>query len=373
MKNKKLNLKNYLYNFVVVLFVAALFVQITPAVAASSAVVALATGTALSYVQMPSAAFMAIQVEIWQNHIEEEIFKDNSFLRLSHNADDYVINSKAVHIPQSGGSGTVVKNRTSLPATVRKRTDSDVIYLLDEFTTDPVLIPHADTKELSYDKRASVLGEDRDKIVESVAEETIYNWLKSPVYGTYGATTLPAGNVLPTTGASVAATAPSATGTRKAATRTDLQSMQTFFRQQKRWFEGKMHCMLPPTMLAELFPADDIVTATYMQNVTEAERRQGVIMKAYGWNIMVRSSVARLQTDGTILAPGAAGTTTDNEAALFWYQDAVEFAFGGVEAFENLKDPQYYGDIYSFLVRAGSRARRVGYEGIALLQQAPTA
>lgn len=368
----KFNFKNYLLNFVVVLFVAALFAPITPTVVAASAGVAFATGTALSFIDSKEMAFMAIQVEIWQNHIEEEIFKDNTFLRFSHNADDYVINSKAVHIPQSGGSGNVVKNRTTLPATVRKRTDTDVIYLLDEFTTDPVLIPHADTKELSYDKRASVLGEDRDKLVESIAEETIYNWLKSPVYGTYGATTLPAANVLPTTGAAVPATAPSATGTRKAATRTDLQTMQTFFRQNKRWFEGKMYCLLPPTMLAELFPADDIVTATYMQNVTENERRNGVIMKAHGWNIMSRSTVARLQTDGTIIAPGGAGAATDNEAALFWYSDAVEFAFGGVEAFENLKDPQFYGDIYSFLARAGSRARRVGYEGIALLEQAPT-
>ena len=65
-------------------------------------------------------------------------------------------------------------------------------------------------------------------------------------------------------------------------------------------------------------------------------------------------------------------TTTDNEAAMFWYKDAVEFAFGGVEAFEKIGDPQFYGDVYSFLARTGSRARRVGYEGIALLQQAPS-
>lgn len=366
----KFNLKNFLYNFVVVLLVAALFTEVTPMVAVGAATTAMVTGTALSFVKLPKAAFMAIQVEIWQNHIEQEIFKDNQFLRHSHNADDYVINSKAVHIPQSGGSGNVVKNRTSLPATVRKRTDTDVIYLLDEFTTDPVLIPHADTKELSYDKRNSVLGEDRDKLVESIAEETIYNWLKSPVYGTYGATTLPVGNVLSTTGGDVVATAPSATGNRKAATLTDLQRMQTFFRQNKRWFEGKMYCLLPPTMLAEIFPADSVITATYMQNVTEAERRSGIMFKAQGWNIMSRSTVGRLQNDGTIIAPGGAGAATDDEAALFWYTGAVEFAFGGVEAFEKLKDPQFYGDVYSFLARTGSRARRVGYEGIALLKQA---
>jgi hypothetical protein len=315
----------------------------------------------------------AIQVEIWQNHIEEEIFKDNSFLRLSHNADDNVINSRVVHIPQSGGSGAVVKNRTVVPANVRKRTDVDIVYALDEFTTDPIYIPHADTVELSYDKRNSALGEDRDKLVQTIAEWTIYNWLASPTVGAYASSALPAGNILSTAGADVAASAPGATGDRLAATRTDLQRMQTKFIQANRWFEGRMNALIPPAMLAQMFPADDIVTATYMQNVTEAERRSGMVMKAYGWNIYTRSTVAVVQADNSIAAPGEAANATDHEAALFWYNDAVEFAMGGVEAFEKLRDPQFYGDVYSFLARTGSRARRQNYEGIALLKQAPSA
>jgi hypothetical protein len=373
MKNRKFNLKNYLFNFIVVLFVAALFMPMTPAVAAGSAAVALVSGTALSAVPTQAASFMAIQVEIWQKHIEEELFKDNTFLRFSHNADQNVINSKAVHIPQSGGSGSVVKNRTTLPATIRKRTDTDVIYLLDEFTTDPVVIPDADTHELSYDKRNSVLGEDRDKLVETVADETIYNWLKSPVWNAYGATSLPAGSILPTTGGAVLGTAPSATGNRKAATLKDLQSVKTFLKLQKRWFEGKMYGMLTPAMEAELFPADSVITATYMQSVTEAERREGIMYKVQGFKLMTRSSVTRVQTDGTIIPVDAVGAATDDEAAIFWYKDAVEFAFGGVKAFEQLKDPTMFGDVYSFLARTGSRARRKNYEGIALLRQVASA
>ena len=365
----KLNLKNLLYNALVVFLIAIVFFEPSVEVAAGSLATGFVTGSILSFVNMPSMAFMAIQTQIWQNHIEQEIFKDNTFLRMSHNADDNVVNNRAVHIPQSGGSGNVVKNRTSVPANVRKRNDTDVIYLLDEFTTDPVYIPNADTKELSYDKRASALGEDRDKLVEVIAEETIYNWLNSPVFESYGATSLPTGNVLKTTGGVVAASAPAATGNRKAATITDLQRMQTFFRQKKRWFNGQMYCLLSPADLATMFPADSVITATYMQNVTEQERREGVIMKVQGWNVMTRNSVAIVAANGTIKAPGAVGATDDDEASLFWYKDAVEFAFGGVEAFENEKDPQYYGDIYSFLARSGGRARRAGYEGIALLKQ----
>lgn len=363
---------NLLYNALIIFVVAALFFGATPMVAGASIAAGAITGTAMSFVDT-GLAFMAIQKEIWQNHIEQEIFKDNSFLRMSHNADANVIGSRAVHIPQSGGSGNVVKNRSSLPATVRKRTDTDIIYLLDEYTTDPVVIPHADTQELSYDKRNSVLSEDRDKLVETVAEETIQNWLKSPVYGAYGATSLPAGNLLTATGADVPASAPSATGTRKGMSLNDLQRMQTYFRTKKRWYNGQMYALLTPTDLATCFPADSVVTATYMQNVTEEERRMGVILKAQGWNIMSRSTVASVTAAGALNAPGAVGAATDDEASLFWYKDAVEYAFGGVVAFEQPGAPEYYGDLYSFLVRSGGRARRADYAGIALLRQGKTA
>ena len=373
MKNLKFNLKGYFYNIVALLFVAALFTPITPAVAAGSGLVAFATGTVLSFVPELPALFMAIQVEIWQNHIEEELFKDNAFLRYSFNADANVINSKAVHIPQSGGSGNVVKNRTSLPATIRKRTDTDVIYLLDEYTTDPVLIPNADTHELSYEKRSSVLGEDQAKLMQAVADETIYNWLHSPVYGTYGASTFPATSILLTSGDSVVASAEGATGTRKGLTEADLQRAKTFLKKQKRWVNGQMYGMITATMEAELFPANNIVTTTAMASVTEEERREGVMYKLQGFNLIVRTDVTRMNAADAILAPEAVGSTTDDEVAMFWYKDAVEFALGGVKAFENLSDPTMYGDVYSFLLRSGGRARRAAYEGIVLLRQAPTA
>lgn len=334
----------------------------------------LAAGAVMPYLskELPKqAALMAITVEIWQNHIEEEIFKDNTFMRKSFNADEYVVGGKIVHIPQSGGSGNVVKNRTTVPATVRKRTDTDIVYVVDEFTTDPVLIPDADTKELSYDKRNSVLGEDRDKLVNVVAEEVLWNWTHSPAVGTYGASALPAGNYLATTGAAVPASAPSATGYRAAATLVDLQRMRTKLKNKNRWFEGKMYCLITPQMEAEMFPADSMITATYMGQVTEKERREGIMYKAQGWNIMTRSSVLRYDiSDAGLVAPGEVGAADHSEAALFWYDGAVELAFAGVEAFFKLRDPQFYGDVYSFLTRMGSRARRADYAGVEVLYQA---
>jgi hypothetical protein len=266
----------------------------------------------------------------------------------------------------------VVKNRAFGQAAVRQRIDTDIIYLIDEWTTDPVTIRHRDEVELSYDKRNDVLGEDRDALVQAVAEECLWYWTNSPVYNAYGATTLPAGHKFPTTGAAQPATIGGATGLRKKASRNDLQKLQIYFRTIDRWFDGKMHIMLPPSMLLDMYPADSIITVTLMANVTEEERRMGILMKDQGFNIYSRSSVMRTDEDGVLLAPGEASGADTCEAAIAWYEQAVEFAFGKVEAFERLKDPQWYGDITSFLVRSGGRAVRDDYKGVALLYQAVT-
>jgi hypothetical protein len=373
MKNKKFSI----INFVILALAYALLASaiFEPSVAMFGGAVALAfvSGTAMSF--LPKGTFGAIQVEVWQNVIQEELFKNNEFLQFSVSQNDNVLDGRVVHLPQSGGSGNVEKNRSSLPATVRQRTDTDVVYVLDEYTTDPVHIKHADTVELSYDKVASVLREDTDKLAEEVAEEVLYSWLHSGAFGTYGATAFPAANVLLTTGANGVANASAvgATGNRKMYTRADLQRMQTKFRQEKRWFNEQMYCLLDPLAAEEMFPVNDIITATYMNQVTEEERRMGILYKANGWKILIRSTVARVTAAGAILAPGAAGSATDDGASLFWYSQAVEHALGTVRAFENIGDPTFYGDIYSFLVRMGGRARRAGYSGIAVLKQAKTA
>ena len=303
---------------------------------------------------------MAVQVEIWEKDIEEQLFQDNQFLEHCYKADQYVLMGKIVHIPQSGGAGSVVKNRAVLPATVTKRGDTDVVYPLDEFTTNPRLIPNADTVELSYDKRNSVNGEDKSALSETVAEEALYVWAYS----------LPGTSIISTSSATTAAaSAEGATGSRKVATRTDLQNMRTLLVKQKKWREGNMYALIPSSMLTQMFPANDVVTATYSATLTEKERREGVVYKAYGWHIMERGSVLRYADDGTLKAQGALGEADDNEGALFWEKNSLERARGEIKMFQNVGDPTYYGDIYSFLVRFGGRRRRADNTGVAVLRQ----
>ncbi|MDM1074206.1 hypothetical protein HX001_17105 [Empedobacter brevis] len=313
---------------------------------------------------------MGLQVEFWHETIQEKLLQDNAFL--NHIADvssDNIINGTIVHIPQAGEPSKVVKNRTLLPAVVAERKDSEVLYKIDEYTTDPVRISNADTVELSYDKRRSILDQDVANLSEEVAEGMLTNMVVSPVGDNKE---LPVSNIILTDSTIlVDPTLPGATGKRKAYSLKDLQRMKAFFKAQKAWTEGQMYALLTSEAIAQMFPVDSQVVATYMAATSEAERRIGVIYKVQGWQILERSSVYAMDsTTKEFKAFGAVGEATDTEGNLFWNKNMTEKSIGTTQAFERPNDPQYYGDIYSFLVRCGGRARRKNYEGVAVLMQA---
>jgi hypothetical protein len=54
---------------------------------------------------------MAIQKEIWQDHIAGNLFKNNEFLLASTDAGQYVLQGKVVHIPQAGALATVAEKQ----------------------------------------------------------------------------------------------------------------------------------------------------------------------------------------------------------------------------------------------------------------------
>ncbi|BDD11658.1 hypothetical protein FUAX_40900 (plasmid) [Fulvitalea axinellae] len=301
---------------------------------------------------------MAVQVEIWQKDIQEAVFKDNEFLRHVHDESEYVLNGAVVHIPQSGGPGNVEKNRGTLPASIRRRDDTDIVYPLDEYTTDPTLITNAEKVELSYDKRNSVIGEDKQALKETVAEDFFYKWAKD----------LPASSIIETSGASTGATADSATGNRKSCVRDDLKKAKVKLNKQGVSKEDRF-AVLPSDMESQLFP-DDQTSALLQQNLTEEERRMGVIAKLHSFKVLERSTVLVYASDGTLKAPGSAGASGDCEGALCWQKGALSKAMGTVKFFEEQGKPEYYGDLCSMLVRAGGRRRRKDNKGVVVIRQA---
>ena len=102
----------------------------------------LATTTALVgasvFIKMPQGvSLMALQKEIWQSDIIENLYKDNAFATKAFNGDQYVLAGKVVHIPVSGTAAVIKKNLTSFPQTAVNRTDSEITYSLDNYYALP--------------------------------------------------------------------------------------------------------------------------------------------------------------------------------------------------------------------------------------------
>lgn len=300
---------------------------------------------------------MAIEVEIWRNDIVEALYKDNAFLNRATNADEYVLVGKVVHIPQAGASSGVERNRVTLPATINKRTDTDITYALDEFTTNPVLIPNIDELQLSYSKRQSVIQKDVAVLTELVADWALRSWSPTGV-----------GAIVRTSGAAVGATAGGATGNRRAFTKEDLKNAQTLLNKQN----------VPKTGRTALVPSDLL---SFLQDDPDLKRRDmgmeldmknGVVARLYGFDIIERSATNVYDNTAAPVPknPGVAGAATDNQSVLCWHPMAVERALGSVDTFERLRDPQYYGDVYSFLLMYGGRIRRADNRGIVAIVEA---
>jgi len=296
-----------------------------------------------------------INIEIWQNFIIENLYKNNQFLEKSVDVSGFVLNGSVVHIPNAGTPSAVVRNRQNLPAAIKRRSDTDITYALDEFTSDPVAILRADKVELSYDKMASVLANDMANIRQTMAEWMIYNWRPEG-----------SANMIVTTGDAVAAHLSTATGNRKKFTLAELRKAETMMNAANLPMEGRV-ALFDAYMYEQL--QELLSVSQYRDFSSFINPATGVVGRLYGFDIMTRSSVLRLNNSNVVKAPDAAEATTDRAGVLIWQETQVEKAAGDVIMYESLGDPTMYGDIYSFLVRAGGRKRRANNAGVLAIVQ----
>jgi len=301
---------------------------------------------------------MAVQTEIWVRYIVNRLWKDNAFLKYAFSDDQYVIGGKVVHIPQPGAKPNITKNRSVFPAAAVRRADSDVLYALDSYTSDPTHIEAADMQEVTYDKISSVFGDHAGELTQSVADDMIIKWL----------TGLGAGNILRTTGAATAAKVTGQTGNRKATTVQDAKRAQTKMNAMNVPKTDR-YALLESNMLDEF--TDGLTINQERQFSDYYDAKEGIVGKLFGFTFLERSSVA-FANSGLVIDPyGASVDAADNVVSMFWQKDSVARALGEKKFFEKVDDPEHYGDIYSALLRAGGRRRRADDAGvIALIQDA---
>lgn len=300
---------------------------------------------------------MALNKQMWLSTIIENFFPDNSFATKS--VDDSIfVNNKTVHIPNAGAPSGVEINRTKKPASVEERTDHDLTYDMDELTTNPIYIPNIDTVELSYDKRQSILWNDRMELQKQAHQNLLYRWFV-------------AGNVIETTGeARSAHTSDKSTGSRKKMTKKAVLSLMTMFNQQDVPAEGR-YILLDSCMYADLL--EDLTEKELSAFLASANAQKGIVGELYGFSIMQRSQVLRLTADKQLLKWSENAAATELAAGLAWQEQCVSRALGEVKMFDSMDNPTYYGDIYSFLMRVGGSKRRYDSKGVCTIAEAASA
>ena len=300
---------------------------------------------------------MAVQKEIWQRDLVKDFFADNSFASKAVNDDIYVNEGKKVHIPNAGAPADVEVNRQTLPAKTKERKDTDIEYTLDELTTDPVRIPFADTVELSYDKRNSVIAQNKLQLIEIASEILLKNWAPAKE------------NCVETTGTEVNAHTAEATGKRKSLDKKDILVLMTKMDAANLPQEGR-YLLLDASMYAQLI--ESLTETESIGFFAAANVQKGVVGQLYGFNILKRSKVLVYTKAGIVKDVNAKGAADDNAAGLAWHESCVSRALGEVKMFDSLNNPLYYSDIYSFLVRVGGAKRRTDKKGVYAIVQAAT-
>lgn len=295
---------------------------------------------------------MALNKEIWVHDIVEGFVPNDSFLAKSVDHSEYV-NNRTVHVPQAGAEPNTTKNRSSFPATIKTRTDSELTYDLDIYDVEPLRVQNLADVELSYDKRQSMLRQSKRKLQRDVAIDTLKKWVPSGV------------TVLVTAGAAEDAHIHSAaTGQRKSMTKKTVLEARMQFDLDDVPDDGR-YMLLDAVMYNQLL--NDLTNAETNSFLAGADSVSGIIGTLYGFKFMKRSSVLTL-TAGGALKTGT-NLATDCAGALAWQEDCVSRALGNVEMYEAIKDPTYYGDIFSYAVRAGGKYIREDKKGVVLIQQ----
>jgi hypothetical protein len=183
-----------------------------------------------------------------------------------------------------------------------------------------------------------------------------------------------ASNIVETTGSAVATSLPpSGTGTRKAVALADIANMAKKLDKDNVPRLGRK-LLMNADMFWELFTISDVVRASYNGFQVNA-LATGVVAQLFGFDIMIRPTVAVYTQNGTSAkAVGAAAAATDCLACIAWHPSTVSRALGSMTPmFDSGSNgngkPEYLGSIFNMEVMLGSAALRTDSKGIVTLKQ----
>jgi hypothetical protein len=311
-------------------------------------------------VSLPKQSFYdAAIVSLFTKEIEENLYPDNSFYKLSKDDTAFVVNiggAYKVIRGVAGGKPNVVRNRSDYPKPIVNRQDDNNEYNLTHLSTDANVVQDFEEFIVNYNKRQSILSNHINQLNTEAALVALDSWF---VNG--------ADNIIRTSGAARSGTGGQAS-TRKAFAKADfILTAEKFDRMDVP--KANRNILLPAELYSDLLNIEGFVDA---DKIGTPNLIEGFLGRLLGFNIYSRSTVGLYDNTGTpVFKPsGSAFVNSDNYAALAWHQEFVYRAEGPVKVYANEDDAAYDGSVFSAAAYFGAQHRK-DKAGIIAIVQAP--
>ena len=314
--------------------------------------------------------------EYFLSDIQEIILKNNDIVNGVKDHSQYVVGGNFVNIPQGWAApGTILVNPAigTIPQASASRTDTNLRYELRTLATVPQTISNLEQVQIAYDKRMSVMRTQITNIVNAGFDWILYDWMTSPA----------SGNTVFTSGASRPAIETGyQTGNRKKFTVQDLWSANVLLDQQRIPKDGRV-AIIPTSFARDIKEIGQFVNGTGFVSTEIASEMgyKGFVRMLDNTVIIQRSTVgvATVTTGATsgltsIYTPdqysevatlGTIVSGTSSDVAVLYHPEFLSYAFGTTDVFYQERNPLYYGDLISIMLRTGGTTMYQDGRGVA--------
>lgn len=307
----------------------------------STTAVVFTIGTGLQFVKpfnLPKAAFMGLQKEIWIPGIKENPIPDHSFISASTDLSEHVDNNK-LHLAEAGIEPGVHEdyfdgNDDELPLATIEDIPSEVV--LKTYSTERTRHRKLQEVELQYNKMASIINRHKTSLAKNMGKRAAFAW--SPVVDN-------AYNKIITLGANDSVI-------------DALIDIQLFFGELDK-SEGINICLTPAHM-ARINKENKVLYKEIL--ASKGETPYGLKVFSYTQNPIYTAANAK-KPFGSVLEAG------DKRGSFSWCTDEVFRCFGDTEMYANLGDAGLQADTISFAQRAllgNIRAANPKYRAVIL-------
>lgn len=295
---------------------------------------------------------------IFAKDIQKNLFPNNEFYQGSKVDKGVAIDATSVDIPQAGQKPESGKNPTEFPLGVTTREDDKKSYDVDLYYTKPIHVTDVNQLIVSYDKRKEILEDKVNVLNTDYADDLAQIWC--PTLATH---------IIRTSGSAKPATIDGATGNRASMALADFIEVDRLMNRMEVPKKGR-RVLLSADMYAELLTAG-IQGFVGAEKLSEDLLKQGVLGRLLGFDIYVRSSVARYSNDPTPQkrAVGALAQASDNDVALFYHPFFVRRAEGKLKVYAEYDKPTWLGSVFNVSFRGGGVLPRKDEVGVVALVQ----